>query len=368
MSKRLVLSMFAMFAFVLLIVAALSGCGSNQASSELELASHDSAPVNLSEEEVENKGEVEKFKSENIKNEKTKSEKAKDGEAKPKKENAKDDVNKLNKKEIKKSDSEKHEYKKKEPKKEDEKKGPEREKVKVTEISGDYMSEVELNIRSSHGLNHKVIGVLKPYEKAIATAKATYDGITWYKIKYGSVEGWASANYLKPYKKGAKLKATPKANNNTRSENKSSSQSYKANHIYFNGKAVPYQNIGNSDSSDGTKGRAQHVIDTTNNAATWGGAATFSGTDGMNTHFIGHNPGQFSGMHTADTFIVTDSKGNAFTYKKTALYVVDEKGIRVSDGVSKWDRIVGTGGGERITLQSTKKHPLKYIVEAELVK
>lgn len=83
----------------------------------------------------------------------------------------------------------------------------------------------------------------------------------------------------------------------------------------------------------------------------------------MNTHFIGHNPGVFSGMHNSNEFVVTDGNGNAFTYVKTKLYVVDEKGID-TNGVDRWDRIVGTGGGERITLQSTKDHPLKYIVEA----
>lgn len=122
-------------------------------------------------------------------------------------------------------------------------------------------------------------------------------------------------------------------------------------HIYFGGKA-----------------NGQSIIDKSGFASTWGGAS-FSAHDGRNTHFIGHNGGrnQYGGMHTQSTFVVTDANGNAYKYVKTTRYVVDEYGTRTDNGVNMFDRIAGTGGGERIVLQSTKKHPLNWIVEAKYV-
>lgn len=245
-------------------------------------------------------------------------------------------------------------------------------KFTTEKMSGEFMSEVDLNMRTGPSTEYKAVGYLKPYEKAIATKKSTYKGSTWYKITYKGVTGWASSNYLKKYKKDAKPKTNTSANasssSNSKNTSSNSSRKYKPNHIYFSGKAVPYKNIGRADTNDGTKGKAQQVINGGVYSATWGGASTFSGTDGMNTHFIGHNPGVFSGMHTSSEFIVTDGSGNAYTYRKSAYYVVDEYGVRTDNGQDVWDRIVGTGGGERITLQSTKNHPLKHIVEATLVK
>src|SRR5699024_10810272 len=106
----------------------------------------------------------------------------------------------------------------------------------------------------------------------------------------------------------------------------------------------------------------------TNKAATYGGSAIFSGLDGNNTHFIGHNGGrnQFGGIQNAKTFVVTDSSGRAFEYVTNAVYIVNEKGVRTDNGENvMWTRILNEGGGERITLQSTYSHPLKWIVEAK---
>src|SRR5690606_1316534 len=64
---------------------------------------------------------------------------------------------------------------------------------------------------------------------------------------------------------------------------KVTSPSYDAYKMYIGGKAITYKNGGQSS--------GQSIIDSNSNLiSTWGGAGTFSGTDGMNTHFIGHNP------------------------------------------------------------------------------
>ena len=219
-------------------------------------------------------------------------------------------------------------------------------------FSGEFMSKVDLNIRTGPSTDFKAVGYLKPYEKAVASEKTTYNGSTWYKITYNGVTGWSSASYLTEYQENAKPKEQSASENN-------GSTKYKPNHIYFGNKAVPYKNGGQS--------KGQEIIDGGVYASTWGGAPVYSCTDDLNTHFIGHNPGVFSGMHTHSTFVITDSEGNACTYKKVDLYIVDQYAVDAETGEDHWDRIVGTGGGERITLQSTKKHPLKYIVEAVLV-
>ncbi|EAO56903.1 Probable cell surface protein [Bacillus thuringiensis serovar israelensis ATCC 35646] len=114
--------------------------------------------------------------------------------------------------------------------------------------------------------------------------------------------------------------------------------------ITFNGKTLTYVNGGQS--------RGQQIIDTTNKISTWGGAP-FNGEDGMNTHFIGHSPGNFDGIWNASSFVITDGNGKAYTYKTTKVYKVYQKNaIGVADGVDYWDRVTGTGGGERVTFQT----------------
>lgn len=130
--------------------------------------------------------------------------------------------------------------------------------------------------------------------------------------------------------------------------------------IYFNGKAVKYAN--------GGTGSGQSIIDGNySKASTWGGAS-FNGNDGMNTHFIGHNPGAFTGIWNAGSFIITDGNGNPTKYNTSRVYKVYQKGAKgVADGVSYWDRITGTGGGERVTFQtcvSANSSAVDYIVEA----
>lgn len=134
---------------------------------------------------------------------------------------------------------------------------------------------------------------------------------------------------------------------------------YKPLTIYFKNQAVPYENAG-------TNG-AINVINESNKASTWGGVSTFSGTDGQNTHFIGHYNKQFENIAGTDKFVITDTNGESFTYVTTAIYEVDEYGIGIEDGIDYWERITGTSGGERIVIQtSTGKQKEKLIIEASI--
>lgn len=141
-----------------------------------------------------------------------------------------------------------------------------------------------------------------------------------------------------------KKEQTNNEDKKTTSSQKSNQPTYQPSTIYFNGVAVPYKN--------GGKEKGQAIIDGGVYASTWGGTKVFNANDGMNTHFIGHNPGVFSGIWNAKSFIITDENGSPYTYIVTSVYKVNKRAIGVDDGVDYWDRITGTGGGERVTFQT----------------
>lgn len=132
------------------------------------------------------------------------------------------------------------------------------------------------------------------------------------------------------------------------------------NQISFNGISIPYQNAG--------QGSGQGIINGGAVAATWGGNPTQSGTDGQNTHFIGHNPGVFSpicSLGPGNEIIVTDSAGNATKYIVTGVIHVDDSGRDINSGQDNWDQITSSGGGERITLQTCLGDTVNQIVYAQ---
>lgn len=139
-----------------------------------------------------------------------------------------------------------------------------------------------------------------------------------------------------------------------------SEPSWTPNTMYVGGLAIPYQNAG--------QGSGQGVIDSNPNMiATWGGAAVQSGNDGANTHFIGHNPGIFSvlfSLGAGSQIIVTDGNGTPTYYTVNQLFQVDDYATGVADGQSYADQIIGTGGGERITLQTCVNDAVNLIVMA----
>jgi hypothetical protein len=131
--------------------------------------------------------------------------------------------------------------------------------------------------------------------------------------------------------------------------------------IYMNGQNIPYQN--------GGQGTGQSIIDANPSgvAATWGGAAVQSGTDGQNTHFIGHNPGAFAtifSLSAGSQIIVTDANATPTTYTVRTLLQLNDYGEEVNTGKDYWDLTVGTGDEERITLQSCINDDINLIVIA----
>lgn len=135
-----------------------------------------------------------------------------------------------------------------------------------------------------------------------------------------------------------------------------------ANTMYVAGISIPYQNAGESS--------GQGVIDSNPNMiATWGGAAVQSGNDGANTHFIGHNPGIFSVLFSlggGSEVIVTDSSGTPTYYYVYQIVQVDDYATRMDSGVNIADEVIGSGGGERISLQTCITDDINLIVMASV--
>lgn len=132
-----------------------------------------------------------------------------------------------------------------------------------------------------------------------------------------------------------------------------------ADQLMVNGQLISYANAG--------QGNGQAIIDANPNVvATWGGSAVQSGNDGVNTHFIGHNPGIFNvlfSVGTGATIEVSDGSNNVTSYTVSQIVTVDDSGI-AEDGTDYWDQITGTGGGERITLQTCINDDYNLIVFA----
>lgn len=135
--------------------------------------------------------------------------------------------------------------------------------------------------------------------------------------------------------------------------------SMQADQLMVNGQLISYANAG--------QGNGQAIIDANPNVvATWGGSAVQSGNDGVNTHFIGHNPGIFNvlfSVGTGATIEVSDGSNNVTSYTVSQIVTVDDSGI-AEDGTDYWDQITGTGGGERITLQTCINDDYNLIVFA----
>ena len=127
------------------------------------------------------------------------------------------------------------------------------------------------------------------------------------------------------------------------------------------GNSIPFQN--------GGKGSGQAIIDANPNgmSSTWGGATPYSGTDGLNTHFIGHHWGAFDpvmSLSNGGTVTVFDANGQAFNYSIYKIIVVDTYGNDVNTGASMYGEITSTGGGERIVLQTCIDETTRRIVFA----
>lgn len=137
----------------------------------------------------------------------------------------------------------------------------------------------------------------------------------------------------------------------------------RADQLEINGQIISY--------SDAGQGSGQAIIDANpNQVATWGGSPVQSGSDGTNTHFIGHNPGVFNvlfSLGTGPTIEISDSSNNVSSCTVSQIVTVDDSGMG-EDGVDYWERITGTGGVERITLQTCINDDYNLIVFANQIK
>ncbi len=146
----------------------------------------------------------------------------------------------------------------------------------------------------------------------------------------------------------------------TTTQQKTKPVGWQSNMMYIGELVIPYYNAG--------QGSGQSVIDNNPNVvATWGGAPIQSGTDGSNTHFIGHNPGIFSvitQIGIGNQIVVTDSNAIPTYYNVREIFQVDDQAMGVYDGQDYWDYITGVGGEERMTMQTCLSDTINLIVVA----
>lgn len=218
----------------------------------------------------------------------------------------------------------------------------------VLSAQGTRYTTSPLNIRKGPGTDYAVVKSISKGTEVILSGR-TDNG--WYQIK----EGFVSGKYLSEKKPVVEApKPTPAI------PNKPSYSPYK---IYLPYKTVSYKNGGTA--------KGQSVIDSQPAlASTWGGAGTFSGTDGKNTHFIGHDYSAFKGLWNigvGQTVTITDGNGIPYRYKITRRFVVDDYGVGVSDGEKYYNYITSTRGGEVVTFQTCKTKTTNWILRGELI-
>jgi len=156
--------------------------------------------------------------------------------------------------------------------------------------------------------------------------------------------------------------STNKSNAPKEEKTEAQESSYDPMTINFNGKSVPLKN--------GGVANGQAIIDSGPYASTWGGAETFSGTDGLNTHIIGHNPGPFAGIWTANEIVVVDEKGTPFTYQVTDRFKLRDGKVQMgTDKTEGWEGVVNPNRGEMISVQTcvTGSDTMNWIIEAHIV-
>lgn len=218
--------------------------------------------------------------------------------------------------------------------------------VVLPDSSGERWTAASLNMRKGIGTKYGKL-VTIPKGAKVELISGIQNG--WYKVSYSGKTGYVSGKYLTSKK--------PSTSTSTKSSG------YSAMKIYLPNKTVSYQN--------GGKANGQTIIDKNIKvASTWGGAQTFSGSDGMNTHIVGHSHGAFNGLWNysiGQNITMTDANGTPTIYKITEKLLVDDYGIRTSDGANLYNYIVGTGGGEVLTLQTCKTSAVNWIIRAEKI-
>jgi len=170
------------------------------------------------------------------------------------------------------------------------------------------------------------------------------EGIAWYALGQG---------------KALSAPATPSTTPPTSPPPASKPSGYAPETIYVSGKVIPFK--------EGGMANGQAIIDSDPDgiASTWGGKTPFSGTDGLNTHFIGHHWGAFDpfiNLQVGQTVTITDSSGKPFVYAVKTVAVVDTRAVDTTTGRSLYGEITSTGGGERVVFQTCMSETLRRIL------
>jgi uncharacterized protein YgiM (DUF1202 family) len=206
-----------------------------------------------------------------------------------------------------------------------------------------------LNLRKGPSAGYSKLASIPAGTKLKVTRVASNG---WSRVSYGGKTGYVSGTYLSKTEILPATKASASAGS-----------SYSPNRMYIAGKALVYKN--------GGKSSGQSIIDSNRNViSTWGGATPWSGNDGSNTHFIGHNDGAFRGIWNlaiGSTIIVTDGSGRPTSYRLTRKFIVTDSAVGVNDGQKYFSYITSTSGGEVITLQTCKTSTTNWILRAEKI-
>ncbi|MDR2465359.1 MAG: sortase [Streptococcaceae bacterium] len=120
---------------------------------------------------------------------------------------------------------------------------------------------------------------------------------------------------------------------------------------------------------EGGYAEGQAIIDADPNVmgSTWGGKTPYSGTDNLNTHFIGHHVGAFDpfiDLQVGGKITIVDDSGNSFTYIVKTTTIVDTKANDVKTGKNLFSEITSTGGGERVVFQTCTSETERKILFA----
>jgi hypothetical protein len=123
--------------------------------------------------------------------------------------------------------------------------------------------------------------------------------------------------------------------------------------IQFLGVTIPFTHSNNADAAPAI------------GCGTWTGSGSVD--DNKPTHFIGHNPGDFSmimNITTGTPITVADDQGHIKTYYVYEVLDVNDEGINVDNNTDDaWPRIIDEGG-ERISLQTCINDNVNRIILA----
>jgi len=119
--------------------------------------------------------------------------------------------------------------------------------------------------------------------------------------------------------------------------------------IYVAGNAISFKEGGMAQGQDIINNAPDSLV------STYGGAVHQSGSDGQNTHFIGHNIGAFScllNVAPGQVITVTDSNNVPADYVIRSVRQVDYYGYCIQSGEDLYYEMLEPGTSERVTLQT----------------